>query len=169
MNCGHRFHRQLTDNHYMRVMVCIIDEAHLEYDWGSEFRPDFGKLSQLSPILTQTATAPKKLIEFLTGNLQIKDPFILVGNLDRPNIFICKSKWRPSSFGAESYNNILLPIAKKIKLKLIDYPLTIVYLPLKWCGYAFILFLDVLGKKSYFPENCVRSPGNCLLTQYHAP
>ncbi|KAK2558923.1 ATP-dependent DNA helicase Q-like 3 [Acropora cervicornis] len=112
-------------------MVCIIDEAHLVYEWGSEFRPDFGKPSQLSPILARTATAPKKLIEFLKGNLRIKDPFILVGNLDRPNIFICKSKRRPSSFGAESYNDILLPIAEDIKLKLIDYPLTIVYLPLK--------------------------------------
>ena len=105
----------------------------------------------------------------MKGNLQIKDPFILVGNLDRPNIFICKSKRRPSSFGAESYNDILLPIAEEVKLKLIDYPLTIVYLPLKWCGYAFKFFLDVLGEKSYFPENCVRSPENCLFAQYHTP
>ena len=92
IHCRHRVHRQPTDNHYTWVMVCIIDEAHLVYEWGSEFHPDFGKLSQLSPILAQTATALKKLVEFVKGDLQIKDPFILVGNLDRPNIFICKSK-----------------------------------------------------------------------------
>lgn len=94
---------------------------------------------------------------------------MLVGNLDRPNIFICKSKRRPSSLGAESYNDTLLPIAEGVKSKLIDYPLTIVYLPLKWCGYAFNFFLDVLREKSYFLENCVRSPENCLFAQYHAP
>ena len=141
-----------SDLYQARVMFCVIDEVHLVYEWGSEFRPDFAKLPQLgclfpyAPILALTATAPKKLIEFLKGNLQIKDPFILVGNLDRPNIFICESKRRPSSFEAESYNDILLPIAEEVKLKLIDYPLTIVYLPLKWCGYAFKFFLDVLGE-----------------------
>ena len=50
------------------------------------------------------------------------------------------------------------------------YPLTIVYLPLKWCEYAFKFFsLDVLREKSYFPVKCVKSPENCLLAQQHAP
>ena len=164
-----------SDLYQERVMFCAIDEAHLVYEWGSEFRPDFAKLSQLgclfphAPILALTATAPKKLIEFLKGNLHIKDPFILVGNLDRPNIFICKSKRRPSSLGSESYIDILQPIVEELKVKLIDYPLAIVYLPLKWCGYAFKFFFDVLREKSYFPENCVKSPENCLFAQYHAP
>ena len=173
ISCKDGRKRFQSDLYQERVMFCVIDEARLVYEWGSEFRPDFAKPSQLgclfpyTPILALTATALKKRIEFLKGNLHIKDPFILVGNLDRPNIFICKSKRRPSSLGAESY--ILQPIAEELKLKLLDYPLTTVYLPLKWCGYAFKLFLDVLREKSYFPENCVKSPENCLFAQFHAP
>ena len=70
------------------------------------------------------------------------------------NIFICKSKRRLSSLVAKSYIDILQPINEVLKLKLIDYPLTIVYLTLKWCGYAFNFLLSVLREKSYFPENC---------------
>ena len=164
-----------SDLYQERVMFCVIDEAHLIYEWGSEFRPDFAKLSQLgslfpyAPVLALTATAPKKLIDFLKGNLHIKDPFVLVGNLDRANIFINKKQRRPSSFGADSFNDVLRPIAEQLKQQLVHYPLTIIYLPLKWCGYAFKLFTDVLGEKSHFPENCAKIPENCLFAQYHAP
>ena len=144
-----------SDLYQNRVVHCVIDEAHLIKEWGSEFRPDFGKLAQpgslcpTAPTLALTATAPQKLIEHLKVKLQIKNPMVLVGNLDRSNIFICKDKRRTSSSGAESYNDILLPIAEKLKVELTKYPLTIIYLPLKWCGYAFKLFLNVLGEKSY--------------------
>ena len=153
----------------------MIDEAHLIKEGGSEFCPDFGKLAQLgslfpsAPILALMATAPKKLIEHLKNKLQVKNPIVLVGNLDRSNIFICKDKRRPSAFGAESYDDILLPIARELKLKLINYPLTIIYLPLKWCGYAFKLFLSVLADKSYFPPSNEIRPENCLFAQFHAP
>ena len=163
-----------SDLYQNRLVHCVIDEAHLIKEWGSEFRPDFGKLAQLeslfptAPILALTATAPQKLIEHLKVKLQIKNPMVLVGNLDRSNIFICKDKRRTSSSGAESYNDILLPIAEKLKVELIKYPLTFIYLPLKWCGYAFKLFLNVLGEKSYLPVSIVR-PENCLFPQYHAP
>ena len=98
-----------SDFYQERVMFRVIDEAHLVYEWGSEWGSELKVLpAWLSVslrshyILALTATAPTKLIEFLKENLHIKDPFNLVGNLDRPNIFICKSKRRPSSLGAES-------------------------------------------------------------------
>ena len=34
-----------SDLYQARVMFCVIDEAHLVYEWRSEFRPDFAKLS----------------------------------------------------------------------------------------------------------------------------
>ena len=164
-----------SDLYQNRVAFCVIDEAHLIKEWGSEFRPDFGKLAQLgslfptAPILALTATAPKELVKYLKVNLQLRNPMVLVGNLDRSNIFICKEKRRPSSFGVDSYNDILVPIAEELRIKLINYPLTIIYLPLKWCGYAFKLFLTVLGEQSFYPISVDKKPKNCLFAQYHAP
>ena len=164
-----------TELYQDRVEFCVIDEAHLIEEWGSEFRPDYGKLAQLgslfpnAPILALTATAPQKRIEYLKDNLHIKNPVVLRGNLDRSNIFICKEKRRPSSLGSDSYDDILVPIAEELKLKLNNYPLTLIYLPLKWCGYAYKLFLSILGERRYSPLTNEKNPGNCLFGQYHAP
>ena len=101
----------------------MIDEAHLIKEWGSEFCPDFGKLAQLgslfpsAPILALTATAPKKLIEHLKNKLQVKNPIVLIGNLDRSNIFICKDKRSPSAFGAESMVTFRYPSHGNLTLK----------------------------------------------------
>ena len=158
-----------------RVMACVIDEAHLVEEWGFDFRPDFANLSQLAsifpaiPILALTATAPKKNCDSLTKALNLEKPCIVKADLDRPNIFLHKEKRKSASSGVDSYDSILYPIAKDLKTKLADYPLTLIYLPLKWCGYAFKLFLDVLGDASYFPVNAEKIPENCLFGQFHAP
>ena len=54
-------------------------------------------------------------------------------------------------------------------MDLTNYPLTIIYLPLKWCGAAYNLFCEILGNFQYFPEGCARVPQNRLFAQYHAP
>ena len=155
-----------------RVVASVIDEAHLVEEWGREFRPDYGKLVQLAslfpnaPFLVLTATAPKHTQKAISS-LHLVNPRVIIANLNRPNIFIEVTKRLPSS-DEESYESILLPIAQKLKEALTRYPLTIIYLPLKWCGYAFKLFMDELRDKSYFPCGDV-SPRNCLFAQYHSP
>ena len=89
--------------------------------------------------------------------------------MDRPNIFLHKEKRKAESSGIDSYDSIVYPIAKDLKTKLTDYPLTLIYLPLKWCGYAFKWFLDILGNASYFPVNAEKIPENFLSGQFHAP
>ena len=101
-------------------------------------------------------------------NLNLKDPRIIIANLDRENIYIEKAKRLASSLGEESYNSILLSIAKALKQQLVNYPLTIIYTPLKWCGYGYKLFLDVIGEESFHPKSNVQ-PKNCLFAQYHSP
>ncbi|CAB3991081.1 ATP-dependent DNA helicase Q1 [Paramuricea clavata] len=163
----------LSDVFQQRVVACVIDEGHLIDEWGFEFRPDFGKLSQLgsifpsAPFLVLTATAPLHIRETIVKSLLLYKPVFVVANLDRPNIYIRKEK-RIWSNGSNSYNALLLPIAKDLKNSLREYPLTLIYLPLKWCGYAFKLFMDEIGEKSYFPQS-EKNPENCLFAQFHAP
>ena len=143
-------------------------------EWRVKFRKDFAKLSQLGSIFTEaplsvlTATAPKHLQEALTSALPLNNPRKIVVNLDRPNIFIHKEKRLPASIGEESFRSMLLPIANGLKDKLKHYPLPIIYLTLKWCGYAYKLFLDEMGKKSHIPPGD-RTPEKCLFAQFHVP
>lgn len=49
------------------------------------------------------------------------------------------------------------------------YPITDIYLPLKWCGFAYKLFESVLGNYQYYPKNSFAVPKNGLFGQFHAP
>ena len=51
----------------------------------------------------------------------------------------------PASTGKDSFKAILVPIANDLKNRLREYPLTLIYLPLKWCGYAYKIFSDIPG------------------------
>ncbi|XP_028412545.1 uncharacterized protein LOC114535437 [Dendronephthya gigantea] len=165
----------LLQEYQERIVACVIDEAHLIDEWGQEFRPDYSKLCRLAslfpcaPILALTATAPKKTRDMLVKSLNMKAPVTVIGALDRQNIFLCKSKRKPSKSGSKSFEEILRPIANDLKKQLVDFPLTIIYLPLKWCGFAFNYFVDILGKESYYPTTSAGNPEHCLFAQYHSP
>ena len=80
----------LTDN---LALVCV-DEAHAVSTWGLDFRASYTKLNVIRewipsiPILTLTATASTKVKVDIKNILLIKDPYEVIGNFDRPNLFI---------------------------------------------------------------------------------
>jgi hypothetical protein len=51
----------------------------------------------------------------------------------------------------------------------VDYPLTIIYMPLRWCGFIYRPFEMILGKKQYYPHDTLALPKNRLFAQFHAP
>jgi ATP-dependent DNA helicase RecQ len=76
----------------LNVHTFAIDEAHCISHWGHDFRPEYRQLKSLRQdfpnvsIHAYTATATEKVREDIRQQLGLKDPAVLVGNFDRPNL-----------------------------------------------------------------------------------
>ena len=143
------------------------------YFRGKDFRVDYGNLAVLCatfstvPVVAMTATASKSDREFIKGSLGLKTCAEVVGNPDRTNVMYTKHfRGEPD---ADSLVRILSPIAQDLLKEQTNYPLTIIYIPLKWCGFAYKIFESVLGSSQYFPAGSMPVPENRLFAQFHSP
>lgn len=83
------------------------------------------------------------------------------------NMYYDKKVWISNHHGFMSFVQILLPIANELALQWEKYPMTIVYLKLKYCGYAYGLFEKVLQDKQFVGET--KDPVARLFSQFPAP
>ena len=140
---------------------------------GKDFRVDYSNLSVLCatfsdvPIIAMTATATKNDREGIKKSLYLKKCSEIVGNPDRTNIMYEKH-FRVGS-DVDSLMSILTPMAQGLLQERKCYPLTIIYIPLKWCGYAYKIFESVLGENQYHPKGSMPIPENRLFAQFHSP
>jgi ATP-dependent DNA helicase RecQ len=69
-----------------------IDEAHCISHWGHDFRPEYRQLALLrerfpaASIHAFTATATPRVRDDIARQLQLRDPAVLIGTFDRPNL-----------------------------------------------------------------------------------
>src|SRR6266852_7416637 len=69
-----------------------IDEAHCISQWGHDFRPEYRQLGRLREefpgvsLHAFTATATERVRRDIVGELGLRDPVVLVGSFDRPNL-----------------------------------------------------------------------------------
>jgi ATP-dependent DNA helicase RecQ len=74
------------------VRTFAIDEAHCISHWGHDFRTEYrqlGRLRELFPgasLHAYTATATERVRRDICAQLALRDPEVLVGNFDRPNL-----------------------------------------------------------------------------------
>jgi ATP-dependent DNA helicase RecQ len=70
----------------------VVDEAHLISQWGHDFRPDYMLLGAQAeavgaPVrLALTATAAPPVRREIVRRLGLRDPRVVIGDFDRPNI-----------------------------------------------------------------------------------
>jgi ATP-dependent DNA helicase RecQ len=76
----------------MNLSFIAVDEAHCVSMWGHDFRPEYRQLGRLKemfptlPIHAYTATATQMVRDDIAKQLHLKQPEILVGSFDRPNL-----------------------------------------------------------------------------------
>ena len=74
------------------VRYIAVDEAHCISQWGHDFRPEYRQLGRLREDFPQvslhafTATATERVRDDIARELALRDPVILVGSFDRPNL-----------------------------------------------------------------------------------
>ncbi|HEX8306769.1 MAG TPA: RecQ family ATP-dependent DNA helicase [Jatrophihabitans sp.] len=77
-----------------KVALFVVDEAHCVSSWGHDFRPDYLALPSAIAalgrprVLALTATASPRVRREIIGALQMTDPAVIVGEVDRPNIWL---------------------------------------------------------------------------------
>ena len=74
------------------MRTIAVDEAHCISQWGHDFRPEYrqlGRLRELFPgaaVHAFTATATEKVRADILQQLHLRDPDVIVGDFDRPNL-----------------------------------------------------------------------------------
>jgi ATP-dependent DNA helicase RecQ len=83
------FRRMLQE---IDVRTFAIDEAHCISHWGHDFRPEYRQLAELrrefpeASLHAFTATATRQVQADIAAQLRLREPAILVGDFDRPNL-----------------------------------------------------------------------------------
>jgi ATP-dependent DNA helicase RecQ len=78
----------------MGVSLFVVDEAHCVSSWGHDFRPDYLRLGSVIDrlghprVLALTATGSAPVRTEILKRLKMRDPQVLVGGFDRPNIHL---------------------------------------------------------------------------------
>jgi superfamily II DNA helicase RecQ len=118
-------------------------------------------------MITLTATANGIDKVNIKQSLHMNNAVEVIGNADRRNIFY--SKIIRENDERVSYETILRSIANILLELNVNFPLTIIYLLLRWCGSAYKLFASILGKAQYYPVSSDPIPERRLYAEYHAP
>ncbi|XP_066930299.1 ATP-dependent DNA helicase RecQ-like [Clytia hemisphaerica] len=156
-----------------RVVACAIDEAHCVEIWGNEFRTDFSELAVLKSFIPElqflavTATATKSQTKHFSETLCMKDLKIICVSPNRPNIFLSIVQRKPSLYGFVGIAEILEPIARNLLILKENFPMTVIYMKLDFCGKAYSLFDKILAENQYV--NGEISCKTRLFNQFHSP
>lgn len=76
----------------MNIGLIVVDEAHCISEWGHDFRPSYREIALIrdyhpnAPMIAVTASATPNVKEDIVNQLELKQPKIFEGSLERKNI-----------------------------------------------------------------------------------
>ena len=151
----HENNKYFTEKVHGRIQNILINIASfILFIRGDDFRKDYSQLPMLFatfprvPVVALTATASKADVKAIKVSLNMKKPLEMIGDPNRANIFYEKVFCKGDDI--DFFKELLKPMASKLKEVKLNYPLTILYLPLKWCGFAFKFFWKTVRKWAVF-------------------
>ena len=108
------------------------------------------------------------LLQPVRASQNLKTPLEIIANPNRQNIFY--EKIFRQGQDVDFFETLLSAIVGQLQEKTVAHPLTVLYLPLKWCGFAYKYFERNLGGQQYmyYPPNADALPENRLFTQFYA-
>ncbi len=89
--------------HNADLSFMVVDEAHCISQWGHDFRPEYRQLRGLRDAFPEihvhayTATATRHVRDDIVEELGLRDPEVLVGSFDRPNL-VYRAERRQDAF-----------------------------------------------------------------------
>jgi hypothetical protein len=118
------------------------------------------------PMIALTATATKQTKVVIATSLGMHDPAIIESNPDRANIFY-QSFRRPDS-GEDKLHGLLDPLIQELKMKRLDFSLTIIYGTLTTISDCYLRASHLMGPLQYEPLGTSPVAKNRMFTQFHA-
>lgn len=80
-------------NHFRKICMITVDEAHCVSQWGYDFRPAYMKIAEIRhiipyhvPLLALTATATPKVIDDIQDRLEFKEKNVFSMSFERKNL-----------------------------------------------------------------------------------
>jgi ATP-dependent DNA helicase RecQ len=76
----------------LNLSLLVIDEAHCISMWGHDFRPSYQRIAEIRTLLPSiqiaafTASAPQWIQDDIIEGLQLKSPFVFMGDFRRSNL-----------------------------------------------------------------------------------
>lgn len=104
-------------------------------------------------IVAMTATATREYQKAITESLNMKNPSLVIANLDRANMFyeVIQRLSYVKQRNVDQFEKLLSPIAEELITTPVRMPVTIIYSSLELCGVGFAFLERVLGDKQFYP------------------
>jgi hypothetical protein len=154
--------------HIIRIRTTYVCQAAFRPWFYEEANTGAIKNKRTIQAATDNLQRYERMMKFLLFFVTFHQFFLL-----RPNLYLEVKSRPPSTSGAEeSIDAVIHPILAELRKQGVNFPRTLIYLPLQWCGY--VHHAAVSKYLQDHPDEVTIQDADssrltCLVSQFHAP